>query len=134
MKSLILKHQICTSQTDRQTDRQTCKHTKLGGLQQCTVGTYASILGIPSVSTVYGAPVTVDFCTGDVIMGKPLPEVVYSSVLLIFVRCRTQTQLNHTFIVVGWMGERGGGREEGRGEEGREEGIKKVAAMWVAVN
>ena len=83
---------------------------------------YASILGIPSVSTVYGAPVTVDFCTGDVIMGKPLPEVVYSSVLLIFVRCRTQTQLNHTFIVVGWMGERGGGEgrgEERRGEEGR---------------
>ena len=65
-------------------------------------------------------------------MGKPLPEVVYSSVLLIFVRCRTQTQLNHTFIVVGWMGERGGG--EGRGGEGREEGIKKGAAMWVAVN
>ena len=102
---------------------------------------YASNVGIPSVYTVYGAPVTVDFCIGDVIMGKSLPEVVYSSVLLIFVRCRTQTQLNHTFIVVGWMGEReegrgGEGREggEGRGEEGREEGIKKVEAMWVAVN
>ena len=84
---------------------------------------HSSIVGIPSVSTVYGAPVTVEFCTGDIIMGKPLPEVVYSSVLLIFVRCRTQTQLNHTFIVVGWVGERRGG--EGRGEEGREEGRRE---------
>ena len=75
---------------------------------------YASNVGIPSVCTVYGAPVTVDFCTGDVIMGKSLPEVVYSSVLLIFVCCCTQTQLNHTFIIVGWMGER-----EGRGGERR---------------
>ena len=48
-------------------------------------------------------------------MGKSLPEVVYCSVLLIFVCCRAQTQLNHTFVVVGWEGK---GRE-GRGGEGK---------------
>ena len=64
---------------------------------------------------LYASPITVDLPTGDIIVGKSLSEVVNSSVLLIFVCRCAQTQLNHTFIVLGWV------EDEGRGREGRRE-------------
>ena len=82
-----------------------------------------SMVCISNVHYVHASPITVDLPTGDIIVGKSLPEVVHSSVLLIFVCRCAQTQLNHTFIVLGWVWNegrgRGGGRSEGRRHERR---------------